>query len=197
MLCILHITSFICNPNDDKNIPATLGEHISFGMMFVFLLGWLTVLMLFAARESFKDIKKNKLIPLYLYDIENFAKIGEIPEDKFILFSDENGVVLAEKQYKDESRTFSFGVKYFYEFEDYYEKHSVNKNQDFKEEMKMNVTVKEFILTNKNRNVKWKIDGMLFESKYVIPDNLFEKHVFDWTVNQKEGIIEIKTEYHE
>ena len=61
----------------------------------------------------------------------------------------------------------------------------------------MDTTVKEFILTNKNRNVKWKIDCMLFESIYDIPDNLLEKHVFDWTVNKWEGIIEIKTEYHE
>lgn len=127
MLCVLHIEAFICNPNDNKNIPVTLGEHVLFGMMFVFLLGWLTVLMLFAAKSSFKDIKKNKLISLYLYDIENFAKIGEIPKDKFILFSNENGVVLADKKYEDESRIFSFGAKYFHEFEDYYNKRAVEK----------------------------------------------------------------------
>lgn len=61
----------------------------------------------------------------------------------------------------------------------------------------MNVTVKEFILTNKNSNVKWKIDGNIFTNVGLIPNDLFEKHVFDWTVNQLEGIIEIKTEYHE
>lgn len=127
MLCVLHIGAFICNPNDNKNIPVTLGEHVLYGMMFVFLLGWLTVLMLFAAKSSFKDIKKNKLISLYLYDIENFAKIGEIPKDKFILFSNENGVVLADKKYEDESRIFSFGAKYFHEFEDYYNKRAVEK----------------------------------------------------------------------
>lgn len=125
MLCILHIVTFICSPNDDKTIPVTLGEHALFGIMFVCLLGWLTVLMLFAAKSSFKDIKKNKLISLYLYDIEDFAKIGEIPKDKFILFLSENGVVLADKKYEDESRVFSFGAKYFYEFEDYYNKHAV------------------------------------------------------------------------
>lgn len=127
MLCVLHVTAFICNPNDDKTIPVTLGDHMFFGMFFVVLLGWLTVLMFFATKSSFKDIKKNKLIPLYLYEIKEFAKIGEIPEDKFILFSDERGIVLADKKYEDESETFSFGTKYFYEFEEYYEKNAVEK----------------------------------------------------------------------
>ena len=111
MLCILHVTAFICNLNDDKTIPATLGDHMFFGMFFIVILGWLTVLMFFVTKNSFKDIKKNKLIPLYLYDIEDFAKIREIPEDKFILFSNEEGVVLADREFEDESRTFSFGVK--------------------------------------------------------------------------------------
>lgn len=127
MLCILHVTAFICNPNDNKTIHATLGDHISFGMFFIVFLGWLTVLMFFATKSSFKDIKKNKLIPLYLYDIEDFARIGEIPKDKFILFSNENGVVLADKEFEDESRTFSFGVKSYYEFEEYYHKNAVEK----------------------------------------------------------------------
>lgn len=127
MLCILHVTAFICNPNDDKTIPATIGDHMLFGMLFIVILGWLTVLMFFATKNSFKDIKKNKLIPLYLYDIEDFARIGEIPEDKFILFSNKNGVVLADREFEDESRTFSFGVKYYYQFEEYYDKHAVEK----------------------------------------------------------------------
>ena len=127
MLCILRVTAFICNPNDNKTIHATLGDHIFFGMFFIVFLGWLTVLMFFATKSSFKDIKKNKLIPLYLYDIEDFARIGEIPEDKFILFSNENGVVLADKEFKDESRTFSFGVKSYYEFEEYYHKNAIEK----------------------------------------------------------------------
>ena len=127
MLCILHVTAFICNPSDNKTMHATLGDHISFGMFFIVSLGWLTVLMFFATKSSFKDIKKNKLIPLYLYDIEDFARIGEIPKDKFILFSNENGVVLADKEFEDESRIFSFGVKSYYEFEEYYHKNAVEK----------------------------------------------------------------------
>lgn len=130
MLCILHILTFICDPNDNKT--ATLGDHILLGMMFVCLLGWLTALMLYAAINSFKNIKKNKLISLYLYDINTFAKIGGVPEDKFILFSDESGVVLADKEYEDESRSFAFGAKYFNQFKDYYEKHAVERVEFYK-----------------------------------------------------------------
>lgn len=61
----------------------------------------------------------------------------------------------------------------------------------------MNAKVREFILTNQNRGVKWKIDGTIFEDGYMfIPEYLLEKYVFDWTVNQWEGIIEITTECH-
>lgn len=85
--------------------------------------------MLFATKDSLKNIKNNKLISLYLYDIEDFSKLGGIPEGKFILFSNENGVVLAEKKYETESRAFSFGAKYFYQFEEYYDKHAVSKKE--------------------------------------------------------------------
>ena len=129
LLCILHVISFICNPYDDKTIPVTLETHIMFGMTLVCLLGWLTFLMLFAAINSFKDIKTNKLISLYLYRIKDFAKIGEIPEDKFILFSDNTGVVLADKKDRYESMTFSSGAKYFYEFEKYCDKNAVEKTE--------------------------------------------------------------------
>lgn len=60
----------------------------------------------------------------------------------------------------------------------------------------MNTTVKEFVLSNKNNGVKWKIDGVLFSDKEYIPPYMMEKCVFDWLVNQWEGIIEITTEYH-
>ena len=56
----------------------------------------------------------------------------------------------------------------------------------------MNVKVKEFILTNKNKYVLWNIDGQIFTNDS-IPSNLLEKHVFDWMVNQWEGIIKITT----
>lgn len=127
MLCILHITVFVCNPYDDKTIPVTIIDHLLFGGLLSLIFGIFTFGSFILAKDSFKDIKKNKLIPLYLYDIEDFAKIGEIPEDKFILFSDKRGVVLAEKEFEDESRIFSFGTKYYYEFEEYYDKYAEEK----------------------------------------------------------------------
>ena len=89
----------------------------------------MSALMLFAAVDSFKNIKLNKMISLYLYDIAEFAKIGSIPNDKFVLFSDESGVILAEKENENESRSFSFGTKYFYEFEKYYDKYTDPKEE--------------------------------------------------------------------
>ena len=58
----------------------------------------------------------------------------------------------------------------------------------------MNTKVKEFILTNKNTGVKWRIDGMLFDEIKFVPKYVLEKYVFNWTVNQWEGIVEITTE---
>lgn len=61
----------------------------------------------------------------------------------------------------------------------------------------MNEKVRGFILTNKNSGVKWKIDGCVFDNIEYIPNDVLEKYVFSWTVNQWEGIIEISTEYHQ
>lgn len=125
LCCIIHVLSFTCNMHDDKNIPMELWEHLLFGIFILTLLGWLTLLMLFSIKYSYNNIKENKLIPLYLLDMEQFVRLGEIPYDMFILFSNENGVVLAMKEYENESRCFSFGAKYFYEFVDYYDKYAV------------------------------------------------------------------------
>lgn len=61
----------------------------------------------------------------------------------------------------------------------------------------VNVTVKDFILTNNNTNVKWKINGIMFFPIETIPYELLEKNVSYWTVNQWEGIIEIATGFHQ
>lgn len=52
--------------------------------------------------------------------------------------------------------------------------------------------VKDFISTNKNSNVKWKINEEIFANYDSIPKYLLEKDILNWTVNQWEGIIEIK-----
>ncbi len=59
----------------------------------------------------------------------------------------------------------------------------------------MNVKVKEFISTNNNPIIQWKIDGYTYESKAYIHESLFEAYVCDWSVDSWNGIIEITTEY--
>lgn len=44
----------------------------------------------------------------------------------------------------------------------------------------MNVNVKEFIATNQNKNVKWKIDEILFTPNKFIPESLLGKCVASW-----------------
>lgn len=60
----------------------------------------------------------------------------------------------------------------------------------------MNEKVRGFIFTNKNSEVKWKIDECMFNDSDCIPNDLLDKYVFSWLVNQLEGIIEISTEYN-
>lgn len=53
--------------------------------------------------------------------------------------------------------------------------------------------VKEFILSNKNTNVKWNVDGEMFTDIEQIPKYIMEKYLYEWTVNQWEGIILLMT----
>ena len=61
----------------------------------------------------------------------------------------------------------------------------------------MNEKVRGFISANRNSGVRWKIDRCLFNDLEYIPNDMLEKYVFSWLVNQTEGIIEISTEYHQ
>lgn len=42
----------------------------------------------------------------------------------------------------------------------------------------MNAKVKEFVLSNRNSNAKWKVDENMFSNKESIPNNLLEKKCF-------------------
>ena len=53
--------------------------------------------------------------------------------------------------------------------------------------------VKDFVLTNKNNGVKWNIDGESFGEATNIPPYIMEKYLYEWTVNQWEGIILLQT----
>jgi hypothetical protein len=62
--------------------------------------------------------------------------------------------------------------------------------------MNVNVKVKEFILTNNDPLVSWRIDGDFYRSRKYIPEYLLDKYVFDWGVDFWDARIEITTEYH-
>lgn len=94
-------------------------DAIFTAIILLFTLGWITALMLFSYLDSRNQVKTNKKIPLYLFPIDNFAKIGCIPADKFVLFSDKNGIVLAEKEYYKESTNFAWSAKSFSDFTNY------------------------------------------------------------------------------
>lgn len=94
-------------------------DAIFTALILIFTIGWITTLMLFSYLDSRSQVKTNKKIPLYLFPIDDFAKIGCIPADKFVLFSDKNGIVLAEKEYCKESTNFAWSAKRFSDFTNY------------------------------------------------------------------------------
>lgn len=53
--------------------------------------------------------------------------------------------------------------------------------------------IKDFVLSNKNTDVKWNIDGENFTKAEFIPPYIMDKYLYEWTVNQWEGIILIQT----
>lgn len=126
----LYIKTFIFN------LDSISLEYIMFGIIDICLLGLVVALIIWRIKKLYRSIKNNKLICIYLYKIEEFAKIGKIPEDKFVLFSDKKGIVLAEKKFKEESIAFSHGNKNFNNFEKYYDKYAVEKNEFLKERIK-------------------------------------------------------------
>ena len=129
LFCSLHIMFFTINLHEDKTQPMIFSEHLLAGITFSMILGWLTFLLFEMLKDTFYALKENKEITLYLYSFPEFIKLQKIPSDKFILFSDMDGIVLADKKHKKESKYFTFGVKSFYEFLDYYDKHKENCTQ--------------------------------------------------------------------
>lgn len=91
-------------------------NEIFMAIFLLFIVDWITALMLFSYLDSRNQVKTNKKIPLYLFPIDDFAKIGCIPANKFVLFSDKNGIVLAEKKYYKESTNFAWSAKSFSDF---------------------------------------------------------------------------------
>ncbi|MDD3140646.1 MAG: hypothetical protein PHX08_16990 [Lachnospiraceae bacterium] len=60
----------------------------------------------------------------------------------------------------------------------------------------MQMKVKDFLEKCKNTNMKWLIDGEMYEDRNLLsmPTDILEKDICVWCVNQWEGIIAITTE---
>ena len=127
MLFTLHVAAFLVDPLKINGTAGRVAEHILSGMFFVITLGWITLLVFFLFIDAAYNIKNNKRITLSLYSIQEFTKLGKLPEDKFVLFSDEYGIVLADKKVKKESKYFGSGLKRFSDFEYRCKKYAVKK----------------------------------------------------------------------
>jgi len=115
MLCIiLHICAFSLS---DSNI-----QNILSGIAVMILLGPYTALMLFMTYEALNALKENKLIILDLYDYYEFTKMKDIPENQFIVFTNDFGTVLGMKKDMKETLYFTKGFRRYYQFVKYYEK---------------------------------------------------------------------------
>jgi len=55
------------------------------------------------------------------------------------------------------------------------------------------IQVRTFLETCKNTGVKWYIDGVEYTNCKLIPEDVLQKHLYEWKVNQWEGIINILT----
>ena len=126
LFCALQIMFFTV---EDKTQPITFSEHLLVGITFSMILGWPTFCLFETLKDTFYALKENKEITLYLYSFPEFIKLEKIPSDKFILFSDTDGIVLADKNHKKESKYFTLRFRSFYEFLDYYDKHKESCTQ--------------------------------------------------------------------
>lgn len=99
--------------------PMSVLESLFLSLFLFVVLGWVIPVLMFGINYSIKNIKNNKLIPLYIYTIDEFAAIGRVPDNKFVVFSDAQGVVLGLKKYEDETKNACEWIKYFREFESF------------------------------------------------------------------------------
>lgn len=128
-LFILHIAAFAYPTYNNTNGDSDIIEPLIVGGIILVTLGWITLFAFLGVIESLIEIKLNKLITLYLYDMENFIKMGEIPENMCIVFLKKEGVVLGEKANKYESLGFTYKADHFSDFIDYYDKKAVEKEE--------------------------------------------------------------------
>lgn len=100
-------------------------ENFLIGLLLITTIGWLPFLMVGAIKYSLNRMKKNTIISLYFYDVDSFSKCDGIPNDKFILFGNNYGIVLADRRNEKESRSFIHNFESFYDILQYCEKHKI------------------------------------------------------------------------
>ena len=113
------ITFFICS--EQKSIGGRIGETLCIGCVSG-IIGFAGPAMV---KSSLVAMRRNKLIELRLYDIEDFATLGGVPDGMYTAFADSDGVVLCDTKYKGQYQDWiGYGTNVSYsDFEKYYEKH--------------------------------------------------------------------------
>lgn len=129
ILCILFFTQ---NMNDDKTAIMKLWEHILCGICMSGLTSIIGFVGYASITLSIGAIKRNKEITIQLYEFEEFIKLGGVPDDKIVVFSDTTGFVLCDKGYEQEYNDWqglSQKQLYFSKFKKFYDKHKGYKSE--------------------------------------------------------------------
>jgi hypothetical protein len=129
VLCILFFTQ---NMNDDKTVVMKLWEHILCGICMsgltsiVGFVGYATITL------SIDAIKRNKEITIQLYEFNEFMKLGGVPDNKVVVYSDTCGFVICDKENEREYHDWQGSSKkdlYFFKFKEFYEKYKGYKTE--------------------------------------------------------------------
>lgn len=106
-----------------KSYTASLTQEgrIILELLILLVTDWMLLLICRLLVNTLRTIRLNKLISLRLFDSDMFEKLDGIPEGKVVLFQDEDGVVLVDREFEKEGKVFSSDktsykdfVKYFF-----------------------------------------------------------------------------------
>ena len=121
LFLVVNVMMFFVGYESSESSKSILSSILC-GFVFFGITWWIPLGLFLLSKDEYLMIGLNKQVHLYLYTLEEFVKLGEIPQDKFVLFSDKSGVVLAETKYEKETKNCCNGVKYFHQFVDMFEK---------------------------------------------------------------------------
>lgn len=105
--------------DDTANNPILC--HLFSGVFILIATGWLQFFIFYMCKDTIEIIRTNKKIPLYFYDITEFMRLNNLPDGQYVVFLDQNGAILAEKEFTKESDRFICTKKSFYEIKEYCE----------------------------------------------------------------------------